>query len=161
MVIDLTTVQDVVDEMASIADSNIEDPVEMRRNDNEPWVFSHFPKIGEGKNLPRIGFHSVDESHPQVTLGSTRARTEADIQCTIVVKRGRKYDYDDDGDEEEEENLIHYLKDEVKTALKDNQTQIKNLDDVNYVIPLNTVVRKPEGKNIIFMSTTYEARIDG
>ena len=159
--LNVTTVQDVVDEMASIADSNIEDPVEMRRNKDESWIYSHFPKFSDGNTLPRIGFHSVDEEHLQVTLGSTRARTEADIQCTIVVRRGKKYDYDNDGESEEEENLIHYLKDQVKTALENNQTQIRNLQDVNYVIPLNTVVRKPEGKNIIFMSTTYEARIDG
>jgi len=156
----LTTVQDVVDEMASIADNNLTDPVTMRENDGKPWIFSHFPKYSKGNTLPRIGFHSIDESHPQVTLGSTQSRTEADIQATLVVRRGKKYDYDGDGENEEEENLIHYLKDQVIEALENNQTQLRNLEDVNYVIPVTTTVRKPEGKNVIFMALTFEARID-
>jgi hypothetical protein len=146
--------------MASIAESNIEDPVTPRSNSNDSWIFSHFPKYGKGNTLPRIGFHSISEAHPQVTLGSTNSRTEADIQATLVVRRGKKYDYDNDGENEEEENLIHYLKDQVLTEIEDNQTQLRNLEDVNYVIPAGTTVRKPEGKNVIFMAQTFEARID-
>lgn len=146
--------------MASIAEQNIEDPVSMRANSNESWVFSHFPKFGKGNTLPRIGFHSVDETHPQITLGSTSSRTDADIQCTIVVRRGKKYDYDNDNENEEEENLVHYLKDQVKSVIENNQSTLKNIEDVSYVIPLNTIVRKPENKNVIFLSTTYETRID-
>lgn len=153
----MTTVQTVVDEMVSIADNNLTDPVTQR---NESWIFSHFPKFGQGNTLPRIGFHSIDETHPQVTLGSTVSRTEADIQATVVVRRGKKYDYDDDGNIEEEENLVHHLKDQVIQAIENNQTQLRNIEDINYVIPLNTTVRKPENKNVIFLSTTFEARID-
>jgi len=156
----VTTVQDVVDEMASIAESNIDDPVTMRDNQNESWIFSHFPKYGQGNTLPRVGFHSIDETHPQVTLGSTQSRTEADIQATLVVRRGKKYDYDNDGDNEEEENLIHWLKDRIITEIEENQTQLRNLEDLNYVIPQSTTVRKPEGQNVIFMALTFEARID-
>jgi len=156
----VTTVQDVVDEMASIAESNIDDPVTMRDNRNESWIFSHFPKYGQGNTLPRVGFHSIDETHPQVTLGSTQSRTEADIQATLVVRRGKKYDYDNDGDNEEEENLIHWLKDRIITEIEENQTQLRNLEDLNYVISQSTTVRKPEGKNVIFMALTFEARID-
>lgn len=146
--------------MAGIAEDNLTDPVTMRENDGETWIFSHFPKYGKGNTLPRIGFHSIDESHPQVTLGSTVSRTEADIQATFVVRRGKKYDYDNDGETEEEEDLIHFLKDQVIQALNNNQGRLRSLEDVNYVIPISTTVRKPEGKNVIFMSTTFEARID-
>ena len=156
----MTTVQDVVNEMASIADSNIDDPVSMRANDGKSWVFSHFPKFSQGNTLPRIGFHSVDETHPQVTLGSTDSRVDADIQSTIVVRRGKKYDFDDDGSNEQEEELIHYLKDQVKQVINSNQSQLRSLKDVSYVIPTSSTVRKPENKNIIFLALTFEARID-
>jgi len=157
----ITTVQDVVDEMASIADTNLDDPVSARANNNESWIYSHFPKYGKGNTLPRIGIHSIDETHPQVTLGDTLSRTDADIQATIVVRRGKKYDYDNDGDTEEEENLIHHLKKRLIEEIRSNQTQLRNLTNLNYVTPVNTTVRKPENKNVIFMALTFEARIDG
>jgi len=147
--------------MADIADSNITDPNTYRKNDGDNWIFSHFPKYGKGNDLPRIGFHKISAQHPQVTLGSTAARTEADIQATIVVKRGKKYDFDNDGENEEEENLSDYLEEKVRDVIENNQSQLQNLgDDVSYVIPIDNIVRKPEGKNIIFQAITFEARID-
>lgn len=153
----LTTVQEVADKMASIADSNIEDPVSMRNNS---WIFSHFPKYGQGNTLPRIGFHKISETGLQASLGTTATFEEADIQCTIVVKRGKKYDYDDDGTPEEEENLISYLKQQVKNTIVTNQDQLTGLENVTYVKYLDSTVRKPESKNIIFLAMTFEARID-
>jgi len=147
--------------MASIADSNITDPNTYRKNDGESWVFSHFPKYGKGNDLPRIGFHKIGASHLQSTLGSTATDTEGDIQATIVVKRGKKYDYDNDGTNEDEENLVDFLEERVKEVIKNNQSQLQNLgDDVSYVIPTQTNVRKPEGKNIIFQALNFEVRLD-
>jgi hypothetical protein len=132
----------------------------MRSNDGKSWVFSHFPKFSQGNTLPRIGFHSVGGEGIPATLGSTLTNEEADIQATIVVRRGKKYDYDNDGENEEEENLISYLKDEVKQVMVDNQNQLTDLEDVGYVKYLNYTKRKPENKNIIFLALTFEARID-
>jgi len=156
----LTSVQDVADEMASIADSSIEDPVSMRSNDGGTWIFSHFPKYGQGKTLPRIGIHPVDETFLPATLGSTASNTEGDIQATIVVKRGSKYDYDNDGENEEEENLLEHLKNRVIEEIETNQSQLTNLEDVAHVFPTTSTKTRPVDKNVLFKAVNFEVRIN-
>lgn len=156
----MTNVQDIADEMASIADSNISDPVTMRSNNNESWIFSHFPKYGKGNTLPRIGFHPVGETYVPATLGSTATNTEGDIQATLVVRRGKKYDYDNDGNNEEEENLLEYLKQQVIDEMENNQSQLTGLQDVAHVFPIDSTKNRPIEKNVLFKAITFEARIN-
>lgn len=157
----MTRTQQVIDEITEIARQNISDPVTARANKGDSWIYSHFPKYGSDADLPRIGFHKISSSHPQVTLGSTAARTEADIQASIMVRRGKKYDFDGDGETEEEENLSDYLHDKVIEVVKNNQSQIKDLgEDVSYVVPVTSDTVKPEGQNFILEALTFEVRID-
>lgn len=144
--------------MVELSDQNIEDPNSYRKNDGGTWIYDHFPKYGKNSELPRIGFHKVTTLHDPFTIGDITSETNADIQATIVVKRGKKYDFDNDGENEAEEDLLDYLHQRVKDVIEDNQDEIDAIDnDVGYVIPTSSDTIKPEGKNIIMEAVTFEA----
>lgn len=152
-------IRDLIDETVTILQDNLTDPVENRRNQNGRFVFDHFPKYGQGNKLPRIGVHKISTSHPQQSVGTVHTDTEADIQVSIMVKRGDKYDFDSDGTAEPEEDLADYLHNEAKKAIEDNQSNYRALTGGDYVLPSSSETIKPEGQSFILEALTLDSRI--
>jgi len=157
----LTRTREVISKFVELADSNISDPVVMRANDeNSSWIYDHFPKYGKNATLPRIGFHKINTTHDFQGLGNTEFSTIADIQASIMVRKGKSYDIDDDGDNEPAEDIADYLADELKTITEQNQDSFRNIsNEVLYVVPISSDTVKPENKNIILEAMTFEVRL--
>jgi hypothetical protein len=153
----MTRVREIIAEAVKIADSNIDDPVSMRENKDERWIYDHFPKYGQGNTLPRIGFHKVTTQHSPFSVGDITSKTDADVQASIMVRKKKGYDIDGDGNAEPAEDVADYLHQKVKDAIEDNQDQISNLgDDVAYLRPTSSDTIKPEGKNVMLEALTFE-----
>jgi len=156
----VTRVRQVIDEIVSVLDSNVDDP---RTDRTQRWIFDHFPKYNS-KTLPRIGIHRVSTSHPANGIGQgVETRTEADIQITTVVRRKRnRFDIDNDGTAEPEEDVLEYISDQIKTTLEDEHDQLLAVgDDVKHVILQDGTTIRPEGSAIMLDAQTYEVRIGG
>lgn len=153
----MTRVREIITEAVNIADSEIEDPVTMRDNKDERWIYDHFPKYGQGNTLPRIGFHKVTTQHAPFSIGDITAGTDTDVQGSIMVRKKKSYDIDGDGNAEPAEDVADYLHQKVKDAIEDNQDQIRNLgDDVAYLKPSGSETIKPEGKNVMLEALAFE-----
>jgi len=155
----MTRVREVIEKMVELSNDNISDPVTQRANDNGTWIFDHFPKYGKGNQLPRIGFHKVTTGHGQYRIGDITARTDTDIQASIMVRKDKYYDFDNDGNNEPGEDLADFLHQKVKDVIEDNQSQLTGLgDDVAYVKTISSDTVKPENKNFILEALNFELK---
>lgn len=133
----------------------------MRANDeNASWIYDHFPKYGKDATLPRIGIHKVNTTHDFQGIGNLEFSTIADIQASIMVRKGKSYDFDNDENNEPAEDLADYMADELKTITEQHQDDFRAIsDEVLYVVPISSETVKPENKNIILEAMTFEVRL--
>lgn len=157
----VTRVREVLSQVRDTVNQNLEDPNSYRSNNNETWIFDHFPKY-DGNQKPRIGFYKGPSSLPQQGLGGVNTFEEGDINCGIFVDRKDAYDFDNDGNNEPAEDLLDYLVEKVKLIVENNQDDFTSLgEDVSYVKPNDTANPvRPENQNWIFQQITFEVRID-
>lgn len=152
-------VRDVTEKLVELCRQNIDDPVTMRANSNDTWIYDHFPKYGKNAQLPRIGFHKVSTGHEHQGVGRNNFFNDiSDIQVSIIVDSNKHYDFDGDGDPEAEHDLLDYLHREVKEVVQSNQDQFQALEGVVYVVPQTSNTTRIEN-NKILEALTLETRI--
>lgn len=118
----ILTPQDLVTELTGLFQENIEDPVGSRANKNERFVFDHFPKA---KNLPRIGVHTVATGYNIQTIGQPWTETDADIQVSLLARRGKTFQFGPYNQNKPSEILLDYWERRIKEILQENQSMLR------------------------------------
>lgn len=155
-------VRDVIEEIVATIDNNVSDPNTRRQSNGDSWVFDHFPKYGKSNALPRIGVHRVTSQFPAEGINQgVASRTESDVQVSVFVRKGSRYDVDNDGSNEVAEDVLDYLQRRVKTSIENNHGNFTGLTGVKHVLLQSSDTVRPSNESWMFAGLTYEVRIGG
>jgi len=151
-------VREIIEETITVLDEQLEDPISQRSNNDESWIFDHFPYE---QSMPHIGVHKVGKGYERKGIGQVSSRENADFQVTIRARRKKYYDIDGDGNNEPAEDIIDFFEREVKNVIEDEQDRLRNLDCVRHVLPVSSNrIGGSENQNWIGTAITYETVVD-
>lgn len=116
----MVRIETITNEMVNVLRNNLTDPISLRSERGQNWIFPGFPRYDAG--TPRIGITYITSPLEALAIGTINRKHNARFQITILLRENDKLDIDGDGEKECAEYIADYIANEVIKVIMNNQS---------------------------------------